>query len=97
MTADLARMETAICYPKAKAIKEVITGDVLDPSNEIRMLKPHIALENFEEDESRQKRDGVLYLQQMNELSPYLEDNIVYVEHVYVAEDYRRHSLQAYV
>lgn len=92
MTADLARMETVICNPKAKAFKEVITGDVLDPSNKIRMLNPYIALENFEEDESRQKRDGVLHLQQMNELSPYLEDNIVYVEHVYVAEGYRRHS-----
>lgn len=92
MVADQTLMETAICFPKTQMLKNVIPKDVLDPSDALRTLNPYLALESYEEDERKAEHDRILRLQRMNELAPYLDNDIIYVENVYVAEDYRRHG-----
>jgi transcriptional regulator with XRE-family HTH domain len=92
MIADQTLMEPLICFPKTRALSDLIGADVLDPFDALRTLNPYGPLESFADSEEEREHYGDLERERMNELAPYLEDTALFVESVYVAEDYRRHG-----
>lgn len=94
MVADITGIMQHIFMPALKELQETIPATVLDVTDPLRTINPYWALAYFAENEEEEQVYEDLMFKRMDEIrSVAQEDKILYVENIYVREDFRRKGI----
>lgn len=93
LVADVSNIWQHILQPQLRNLQLIINSDVLDVTDVLRTINPYWALWQFEDNDAEKEQQFQLMCQRMDELKPLGDTTVLYVESVYVREDFRQKGI----
>ena len=93
LVADVTNIWQHIIQPQLKNLQLIINSDILDVTDVLRTINPYWALWQFEENDVEKEKSFQLMCQRMDELKPFGNTTVLYIESVYVREDFRQKGI----
>ena len=93
MVTNLTSITDHVYQPAFEKLRELLQSDVFDVADTLTVLNPYWALCNYADDDTDKVPKTMMY-RRMNALKKMdVHRSVLYIESVYVREDYRRHGI----